>query len=109
MKVAKFLQTLFNSPRNSIDAHISLFKGQNCHTMIVPALQPLYVAPLLAAHPMRLLQLPKLEELLNSRALHYPYKKTFHEGYRDPLVSLHTSGTTGKCQFPHLWLYLLNQ
>lgn len=68
--------------------------------MIVPELQPPYVAPLLAAHPMRVLQFPKLEGLLSGRALHYPYRKTFEEAYHDPLVSLHTSGTTGKCDNP---------
>lgn len=68
--------------------------------MIVPELQQPYMAPLLAAHPMRLLQFPKLEGLLSGRALHYPYRKTFQEGYNDPLLSIHTSGTTGKYDSP---------
>lgn len=68
--------------------------------MIVPELQPPYVAPLLAAHPMRVLQFPNLEALLSGRALHYPYRKTFQEGYNDPLLSIHTSGTTGKDDSP---------
>lgn len=64
--------------------------------MIVPEPQPPYVAPLLAAYPMRVLQLPTLKGLLSGRALHYPYKKTFEEARHDPLVMLHTSGSTGK-------------
>lgn len=79
--------------------------------MIVPELQPPYVAPLLAAHPMRVLQFPKLEGLLNGQALHYPYRKTFQEGFNDPLLSVHTSGTTGKCDNPNILsfgCYLLN-
>ncbi|MCJ1463036.1 hypothetical protein MMC07_001640 [Pseudocyphellaria aurata] len=64
--------TLLNSPRNSVDAHVSLFKSQNCHTMIVPEPRPPYVASLLAAYPMRVLQLPNLEGLLNGETLHYP-------------------------------------
>lgn len=46
---------------------------------------------------MRVLQFPNLDKILNGRALYYPYKKTFEEAYRDPLVSIHTSGSTGKC------------
>ena len=69
--------------------------------MIVPEPQPPYVAPLLAAHPMRVLQFPNLEGLLNGRAFHYPYRKTFEEACHDPLVSVHTSGTTGKCDNPN--------
>ena len=65
--------------------------------MIIPEPQPPYVAPLLDAHPMRVLKFPTLEGLLNGRASHYPYLKTFEEACHDPLVSVHTSGTTGKC------------
>ena len=70
--------------------------------MIVPEPQPPYVAPLLAAYPVRVLQFPKLEELFRGPAWHYPYTKTFEEACHDPLVSLHTSGTTGKCDDPSL-------
>ncbi len=45
---------------------------------------------------MRVLQLPDLEDLLNDKATPYPYNKSFEEAYNDPLVSLHTSGSTGR-------------
>lgn len=50
---------------------------------------------------MRVLQFPALEELLSGQALQYPYRKTFEEAYHDPLVSIHTSGTTGKWDNPN--------
>ena len=65
--------------------------------MIVPEIQPPYVASLISAHPMRVIRLPKVETLLNDRALRYPYRKTFEEAFDDPLVTIHTSGSTGKC------------
>lgn len=76
----------------------SLFEAQSCRTMIVPEPQPPYVAPLLAAHPTRVLQFPNLDGILDGRALNYPYKKTFKEAAcQDHLVSIHTLGSTGKC------------
>lgn len=39
--------------------------------------------------------MPSIEELLNSTYKHFPYDKTFESAKREPLVALHTSGTTG--------------
>ena len=87
---------LYNSPRNSLDAHINLLEVQNCRTIIVPEPEPSYVAPLLNAHPMRILRLPSLEELFNGKSLHYEYNKSFEEARDNPFVVLHTSGSTGR-------------
>ena len=87
---------IFNSPRNSVDAHVSLFALQKCDTVILPEPRPPYVAALLAAHPMRILRIPNLDELLNVESSNYEYKKSFEEARRDTLVSLHTSGSTGR-------------
>ena len=87
---------LFNSPRNSVDAHMNLFVLQKCRTLIIPQPQPPYVAPLLAAYPMRTLQIPSLYEFLNAKAPNYEYKKSFEEARKDLLVALHTSGSTGR-------------
>lgn len=89
-------QMLYNSPRNSLDAHVNLLELQNCRTIILPEPQPPYVAALLATHPMRTLQLPSLDQLFNRRSLHYQYKKSFKEACGNPFVALHTSGSTGR-------------
>ena len=42
------------------------------------------------------LQLPLLDELLNSEPVEpFPYTKTFEEAINDPFCFLHTSGSTG--------------
>ena len=87
---------LYNSPRNSLDAHIKLLDLQNCRTILLPEPQPPHVAALLDARPMRTLRLPSLEELFKRRSSHYEYKKSFQEACDNPFVALHTSGSTGR-------------
>ena len=86
----------YNSPRNSLDAHLNLLELQNCSTVLLQDPQPPYVAALLDSRPMRTLLLPSLEELFTCRSLHYEYKKSFQEARGNPLVALHTSGSTGR-------------
>ena len=86
----------YNSPRNSLDAHINLLELQKCGTILLPDPQPPYVAALLDSHPMRTLLLPSLEELFTRKSLHYEYKKSFQEIRDNPFVALHTSGSTGR-------------
>ncbi|KAL8732909.1 MAG: hypothetical protein Q9166_002510 [cf. Caloplaca sp. 2 TL-2023] len=93
---------IFNSPRNSVDAHVNLFVLQDCGTLIVPEPRPPYLDALLAAYPMRILQVPRLNELLNGKSSYYIYNKSFEEARRDSLVSLHTSGSTGLPK-PVIW------
>ena len=45
---------------------------------------------------MQLLEIPKLDTLLDSEGTKpYPFTKTFEEAERDPFCYLHTSGSTG--------------
>ena len=92
---------LFNSPRNSVDAHVNLFALQDCKTLIIPEPQPPYIAALLAAYPMRTLRLPSLDDFLNIESSAFEYKKTFEEARREALVSLHTSGSTGRPNYAY--------
>ncbi|KAL8953437.1 MAG: hypothetical protein Q9222_000711 [Ikaeria aurantiellina] len=93
---------VFNSPRNSIEAHMSLLAQQQCRILIAPDPQPPYVATLLDAYSMQLLLIPTLSRFMQGSFPHYEYKKTFHEGRKDLLVSLHTSGSTGLPK-PIIW------
>ena len=45
---------------------------------------------------MRIIHVPGLEELLAGHYPHYPYNKTFEEARYEPLIALHTSGSTGE-------------
>lgn len=49
---------------------------------------------ILKANPLQIFDSPSLEELLVHDYPHYPYVKTFAEARNEPLVVLHTSGTT---------------
>ena len=52
---------------------------------------------LLAQHPIKTTRIPPLEELLDEDEVpNYPFSKSFEEIQDDPVVVLHTSGSTGK-------------
>lgn len=85
---------LLNSPRNSIPAYTNLFKTTDCKVMFATeSLQPV-VDEIVAAHTLRVIRAPSVEELLTTKYPHYAFDKTFDEARDEPLVVLHTSGTT---------------
>ncbi|KAI0842998.1 hypothetical protein F5Y06DRAFT_78562 [Hypoxylon sp. FL0890] len=89
---------LLNSPRNTLEQHLSLFEKTDCGVFISPANFPLpAVKQILAARPMRHLEVPGMFYWLDSEAEEkpYPYTKTFAEAKAEPFVVLHTSGSTG--------------
>lgn len=52
------------------------------------------VDEILAAHTLRVIRVPSEEVLLTTNYPHYAFEKTFNEARNEPLVVLHTSGTT---------------
>ncbi|KAI2640771.1 hypothetical protein GGS26DRAFT_539733 [Hypomontagnella submonticulosa] len=89
---------LLNSPRNTLEAHLSIFEKTDCATFLSPTDFPLpAVKQILAARPMRHIELPDmrywLEEVPDEK--NYPYMKTFSEAKAEPFIVLHTSGSTG--------------
>lgn len=88
------VQMLLNSPQNSIPAYTHLFKATDCKVMF--AAEPFLpvVDEILAAHTLRVIPAPSIEELLTTRHPHYAFEKTFDEARNEPLVVVHTSGTT---------------
>lgn len=95
---------LFTSPRNSIPAHRNLFELLHCKILICPNPRPQAVNSITASCEMRVLEIPSVEELLRTSYPSYPYTKTFSEARADPLVVLHTSGTTGLPK-PIIWTH----
>ncbi|MCJ1463399.1 hypothetical protein MMC07_002006 [Pseudocyphellaria aurata] len=80
--------------KNSIPAYTHLFKATDCKIMF--AAEPFLpvVDEILAAHTLRLIRAPSMEELLTTRYPHYAFEKTFDEARNEPLAIVHTSGTT---------------
>ncbi len=89
------MQLLLVSPRNTISDHISLFNTTDCKVLLTPpAPRSPLVTSLLEAHSFQIIDSPSLHELLDNKHPHYPFLKTFAEARKEPLVVVHTSGTT---------------
>ena len=86
----------FSSPRNSLEAHLSLLEALECNIFLTSETQSPLVETILSKRPMRSLVLPNLDHWLQqSDTPVYPYKKTMAEAFHDPFVALHSSGSTG--------------
>ncbi|KAF7906158.1 hypothetical protein EAF00_000437 [Botryotinia globosa] len=73
-----------------------LFTDMSCKVLLTTSPQPPTVAPVVKLHGyLRVLTIPSIEELLNTTYEYFPYGKIFGEAKAEPLVALHTSGTTG--------------
>lgn len=86
---------LFTSPRNSIAAHSHLFEVLDCHVMLTPNPQPPGVSTVIDACKLHTFEIPSIDELLTNSYMHFPYNKTYEESKLEPLIALHSSGTTG--------------
>jgi thioester reductase-like protein len=88
---------LLSSPRNTLDAHLSLFKKMNCSTFLLPPNFPLpVVKQILGKREMQVLEIPGMQHWIEHVEVNpYPYTKEFAEAKYEPFVVLHTSGSTG--------------
>lgn len=91
----------FPSPRNSIVAQKELLARAECRTLLTPDPEPPMVTSLLRENPMNTIQIPSLEELFMHDDTLLPY--TYIHGQKpldvvrdQPILVLHTSGSTGQ-------------
>lgn len=63
--------------------------------MLTPSVPFPVVSEILAKRPMRTFEIPSIDHFLTSEPTPYPFTKTFEANKSEPLVCLHTSGTTG--------------
>ena len=81
-------QTLFPSPRNSVEGSLALMEYTSCSVLISPVESK--VDHILSKRGMRHLNVEGLKELLGGDAVeHYEYKKTFKEAAQDPFIVVH--------------------
>lgn len=103
------MQALFLSPRNNVEGALAVLDAAECNIWIQSKEQssvPL-VGEFLNRRTMRLLQLPEVDELIDTKASKpFPYTRTFDEVAQEPFCILHTSGTTGVPK-PVLWSHAL--
>jgi acyl-CoA synthetase (AMP-forming)/AMP-acid ligase II len=87
------------SPRNSTVAQRDLLTRLECRVLATTDPEPPFVSSILREYPVEtVVRIPPLEELLQDGdhdAPPYPYDKFFEAGRHDPVLVLHTSGSTG--------------
>ncbi|KAI1166564.1 hypothetical protein F5B18DRAFT_54086 [Nemania serpens] len=92
-------KALLVSPRNTVDAHVSLLEKMKCNTFLTPPNFPLpVVKEILAARPMLHVEVAGFHHWLgndDAGTKPYPSTKNFTEAKGEPFVVLHTSGSTG--------------
>ncbi|KAF2728286.1 acetyl-CoA synthetase-like protein [Polyplosphaeria fusca] len=86
---------LFPSPRYSKDALVKLIRTLDGSIMLAPSSNSPITDAVVSAAEMSAYTIPELESLLDTPHAPYPYLKTFEGARSEPLVALHTSGTTG--------------
>lgn len=90
-------QALFISPRNSLEGQLSLFDKTDCQVLCFDPGQQRTVQPWLQQRGgMRAVVVDTLEQCFAADPVPaFPYTKTFADAEWDPLMVLHTSGSTG--------------
>ncbi|KAJ9143066.1 NRPS-like enzyme [Pleurostoma richardsiae] len=103
----------FVSPRNSLEAHLSLLEQAKTSTFLTPEE---YDFPLMSQiesqRPLRKFTIPSLEDLLSAEPVDpVPFRASFEEVRLKPWLILHTSGSTGIPKIitlPYGWLSVLD-
>lgn len=89
-------QALFISPRNSQEGQLNLFELTNCHAIWFDAAYKDMVQSWMQERDMHArMTFPIAAWFAEEPVEPYPYQKTFEEAEWDPLLVLHTSGSTG--------------
>ena len=86
---------LFPSTRFATPAIVQLIQNVGGKSLLVADVIDPVVEAVLGSYQMSKYQVPELDVLLDSTSEHYAYEKTFQEARLEPLLVLHTSGTTG--------------
>lgn len=91
------MQALFISPRNSQEGQLNLFEKTDCHALCFPRSYRKVVLPWLEARPgMTAVEVDDFEPWFPQHEVApVSYNKTFETAEWDPVVVLHTSGSTG--------------
>ncbi|RGP80578.1 hypothetical protein FLONG3_1317 [Fusarium longipes] len=88
-------KALFISPRNTAAIQLSLFEVTHCHILYCTESFNAMMQPCLEQREMQVFTIESVDHLLNVTSSPYPYDKSIDQSRWDPLVVLHTSGSTG--------------
>lgn len=95
---------LFPTPRYGVEALSTLISRVEGSIMLTPSTPFPVVGDVVAKLRMKTFEIPSADELLTSTGSPYPYTKTFAQHKHEPLICLHTSGTTGFPK-PIIWTH----
>lgn len=86
---------LYLSPRNSLEGQLHVLEHAKCRVFACPKTQPAGVSAILSSRSMYHLIIPDLDDLLDGPPVPTrPFTKTFKEIRHEPMVILHSSGST---------------
>ncbi|KAK2059819.1 male sterility protein [Colletotrichum caudatum] len=89
-------KALFVSPRNPIEAQLNLFKLSDCRLVARPASHRSTVASWVQHWDMKQVEIEPLHDILSKPQVpNIPFEKSAAQAEWDPLLVLHTSGSTG--------------
>jgi acyl-coenzyme A synthetase/AMP-(fatty) acid ligase len=97
MNLISSVQVFLPSPRNPTAVNVSLLEQTQC-SRLVHSIEVGPVAKTLKAalSGLQCEQLPSLDELLAAPATKYMYDLKYEDVYREPILILHSSGSTGQ-------------
>jgi acyl-coenzyme A synthetase/AMP-(fatty) acid ligase len=96
-------QMIFPSNSYNIGGLTKLLDPLGCKTILLSSKQ-MDIGSKLSHAKWNLHEIPSLTELLDREYRHFPFMKTFEEARSEPLVVVHTSGTTGAPK-PVIWTH----
>ncbi|KAI1775877.1 acetyl-CoA synthetase-like protein [Hypoxylon cercidicola] len=89
-------KTLFISPRNSQEGQLSLFEKTDCNIIAFAKPQRSLIQSWLQERDMKAIEVGPIDVWFPKEDVkHFPYDKTFEQAEWEPLMVLHTSGSTG--------------
>ncbi|OLN85756.1 Iterative polyketide synthase CazM 8 [Colletotrichum chlorophyti] len=89
-------KALLISPRNSFEGQMNLFEKTDCKIICFDSSFRDVIQPLLEERQMDAIMVSSADSWLSvDEVPYFPYDKTFEEAKNDPVVVLHTSGSTG--------------
>ncbi|KAK9459459.1 L-aminoadipate-semialdehyde dehydrogenase [Lipomyces oligophaga] len=88
---------LLASPRNFLEADLFLLSSTDCSTLFYSEERRHKAESIVSAEPnVRAFELPSLASLLDSTEVPiFPYNKTYADAVSDPIIVVHSSGSTG--------------
>lgn len=90
-------QVLFSSQLNTREVHLDLMEQTHCRFLLTAA--GVHVRDIIAEKGEEIvhIRIPELDDLLDDStpASPFPYNKTYEEAAHDPILILHSSGTSG--------------